>query len=236
MIVAVTYHIPSGRSNVNLPYSRPNTCKQSIENEMFIMKSAWVANLQSLMNQSKPTSQKVDEAYESLGTYRCWLSYVCQAVTFSGSYDGANLKNGQLTSEHIQPIAGCLPPEKLEIPNTFIKHMPLCQIEASNTRLADIQANVDVCQQLLQFQFYKTSDSDPKASDTTKKVQQRSGAYIILERMLKTDNANQRGRTLAKKIDSISAQLLEMHSHMTLLREALHKFDSLIPCVINQCN
>ncbi len=224
-------------SSSDLPYSKPNSCSQKIENEMFIMNAGWTANLNAIINQEKPTSQKVDEAYESLNTYKCWLNYLCEAVIYSGNADEKGLKNNQLTKENIPTIPGCLPIQELEIPNTQIQFMPLCKEEDdSNTKLANIQANFEGCQQLLQFQFYNIDQANPKATDSTQQVQQRSGAFITLERTLKTASANQKGRLLANKIRDITLKMQGMESNMTLLREALNKFDSLIPCVIDQCS
>jgi hypothetical protein len=79
---------------------------------MSTIKNAWNNNLSGMMNQEKPASEMVDEAFENLRTYQCQLEYTCRAVHYSG-YGTPESAEGGLTSAHLGVIPGCQAPEDM---------------------------------------------------------------------------------------------------------------------------
>lgn len=236
-IIVVTFVIILGWSRVSTIQSagnEPVTCEASIDQQIYAMRQDWNKNLEALMAQEKPSSQKVNEAFESLRTYRCWLNYLCEAVSFSGNADAKALGNGRLNRTHIDTIAGCVEPGKVEIPSTHLQFMPQCQAGNVNDKLSVIQKNYTACRAKIELEFAST-DHDPKATANGKKARLESSAFVALERALKKDSANQSGRIIGDKLREILTKMHGMESHITLLREYLEKFDSQIPCVIDKC-
>jgi len=82
------------------------------------VEKAWSENLNKLTDQEKPASAMVDEAYENLRTYNCWLEYICRAVEYS-SYAPPETAEGGLTKKQIGVIPGCKAPEDLGIVTTW---------------------------------------------------------------------------------------------------------------------
>lgn len=233
----IGWQIPTN-SQSNLPKPNPNSCLQSVENEIFLMRNAWNQNLESILAQEKPTSGKVDEAFESLRTYRCWLNYLCEAVLFSGNADKNVIKPGtKLDLTHVDQIAGCISPNNLVIPNTQLKFMPLCQAPANSRNvLEEVQNNFTLCRQMMEIEFAGTGSNNPQSASGVQASTQQSGAFASLERALKTDSGNQKGRIIGNKLRSILLKMHGMEAHIIQLREQIEKFNMRLPCFINQCD
>ncbi|MCK5606257.1 hypothetical protein KAR91_30435, partial [Candidatus Pacearchaeota archaeon] len=150
-IIGVMQWNPKTYSQSNLPYPEPVDCGQSTSNEMALMKAGWNTNLQSLLNQEKPASEMVEEAYEGARTYRCWLNYLCETVLFSGGAPPEVMKKEgggdiEITREHVDPLPGCLPTGDIEIPGTKLRYMPLCHVSKGAVGpFNDIQRNYGSC-------------------------------------------------------------------------------------------
>jgi len=101
---------------------QPDRCCVAYHEAMGAVELAWSQNLDDMMDQEKPASEMVDEAFENLRTYQCWLEYICRAVEYS-SYALPETAFGedhsQLTSAHLGVIPGCQKPEDLGIPDTW---------------------------------------------------------------------------------------------------------------------
>lgn len=210
-------------SQTGVPYPEPKNCIESVDNEISIMRTGWNTNLQLLLNQEKPTSEMVDEAYDSMRTYRCWLNYLCEAVLFSGHTSEENLKNDEgeyvekLTREHIDPLPGCMPTKSVEIPGTQLKHMPLCYIPGSvSANLSAVVQNHDQCLTLVDREF--------------------AVAAVGVERALKGNTAKQKNRAFTKKMNSILEKMHSMQADMVFLREQLERFDAHLPCYVLKCD
>src|SRR3989338_1174732 len=96
-ILGLVVLAPPLYSKTNLPYPTPkeikgglSVCKQVFINKMSEMRSAWEVNLETLTSQEKPASEMVDEAFEGVRTYRCWLEYLCRSVRYSCSANPAS--------------------------------------------------------------------------------------------------------------------------------------------------
>lgn len=217
-------------SQANVRYPNPVTCDQAVFNEIELMRSAWNDNLAALMKQEKPASRMVDEAFESMRTYRCWLDYLCEAVLFSGNADAAVLGNAKLTTVHIEPLPGCTSPDTIEIPGTQIKLIPQCKAGRENT-LGITQTNYEACRKMTELEFFKPTTPDSAAVSNLKAFQNQSAAYVALERALKTKSAGQKSQILGTKLRDMVQKLQNMTSHMATLQELVKKFDDKLACL-----
>ena len=235
-------------SNVPYPdaYDAPpgsTSCLHVVANEIMLMNNGWQENRQIMLDQEKPTSEIVDEAFESMRTYRCWLDYLCEGVLFSGNadplvmIDQTTKKPLTLTWEHIDKLPGCTAPEYVEIPGTKLKYLEQCHVGREQT-IATIYGNYSSCRRLVNLDF---TELDELATDEASKqrlaaFKQRSKAFIGLERDLKVINGEKKNRALQNKLASILNKMLAMESHMELLKQHLFKFDALLPCLADKCD
>ncbi len=247
------------QSAENIPYPKiegdnPPQCLQSTANELVRMRNAWNANLSALTAQEKPASDMVDEAYESMRTYRCWLGYLCQAVLYSANADEKSLKNQDGSEANfgafLKTQPGCAKAEDVQIPGTKLKFMPHCKVDAGTTTpIALAQTQYDQCQALIQAEFadpstLSTADSDSKQehkigildADLVKKVKQNSSAFIGLESALKTKSAGQKSRILQEKLNSILLKMQGMEAHINVLSGHMSRFDQKLPCLAAKCD
>ena len=77
------------------------------------VKESWSENLKTLLDQEKPASEMVDEAFENMRSYHCWMEYICRAVQYSAWADPETVYNTGITSKHIGTIPGCQAPEEM---------------------------------------------------------------------------------------------------------------------------
>jgi hypothetical protein len=246
----------AGTYSNGLPYPNlpdpngPDACLQSIANEAYVMKDSWNANLQSLIQQPKAPSGKVDEAFEGLRTYHCWLDYLCQAVLYSGNADPVKMKKDESDNisigYYLNTLPGCIDPSKVVIPGTKLKYMPYCNVPTNaNTPEADAHAHYMQCESIVQMQFGDTTDADkyyggdepgklPASMKETLKNQ--SGAFIGLENTLKSNAADQKSRVLQEKLSDIVTKMHGMETHMDILNGYMEQFDQRLPCFIGQCD
>jgi len=212
-----------------VPASSVN-CVRSAANTAYLMRKAWTDNLNALLAQEKPTSEKVDDGYESLRTYRCWLDYLCKAVQYSGpAAKSATLKDPKnpnsgyrpLTKGEISQVPGCASPNGMEIPGLQIQYIPACRVGNVDT-VESTQANFSDCRKLVEREF----SGDP---DT-------SLAFIALNNSLRMDSANGEIKPLKEKFSSILLQMLAMEDHMTSLKEQILTLDKKMPCYVGKCD
>lgn len=108
-----------------------NKCCIDYNEAIDAVEQDWEDNLQKLIDQQKPASQMVDEAYENLRTYDCWLEYVCRAVEYSGYAPIQSAYGTGLTSAHLGRAPGCQLPEDLKMESNYneftqgMKQVPL---------------------------------------------------------------------------------------------------------------
>ena len=222
----------------DLPYPDPtkdgaasvSVCEKTTANNVFLMRKAWAMNLDALMAQEKPTSEKVDDGYESLRTYRCWLDYLCEAVLYSGNAnerktlkDWNNPNSGQrpLTKAEIDPLPGCASPSGIEIPGVKLEFIPACQVSRKDTA-SDTQVNFSDCRNLVKREF----SGDPGTSS----------AFITLNKALQSDSAEGEIRPMREKFTSILVKMLAMEDRLTTLKEQILTLDNKLPCFISICD
>ena len=239
-------------SQSKLPYPNfpekggPNHCLQSIANEVALIRDAWNTNLQILLEQQKPASEMVDEAFESMRTYRCHLDYLCEATLFSGIADPTKLKDGEDISARLKNLPGCLNPEYIAIPNTHFKYLSYCNIPKENIATsASVESVYMQCRNLVQLEFADTTQRDEYFGHTEagkfpakerEKLMSSSAAFITLEKTLKNANADQKGRVLQEKLQSILMKMRGMEYNVNQLKQYIEEFDSRLPCVAPKCD
>ncbi len=236
-------------SAADVPYPNPGAknnppiCLQVVANEMTLMKNGWDANLETMLDQEKPTSEIVDEAFESLRTYRCWLDYLCETVLFSGNAEPFNMIDQttkepiQLTSEHIDKLPGCVAPENVEIPGAYLHYLEECS--ASDTGgwiVAMAVKNYESCRRLVNRDFTELETAGSLTAEELEAFKNNSQAFIKLERALKVNNGEKKNRALQNKLTSILEKMLAMEGHMDLLKQHLFRFDAMLPCLASECD
>lgn len=102
----------------------------------------WDNNLRTLVDQEKPASEMVDDAYENLRTYNCWLEYICRGVLYSGYAPTESIEGTGLTSQLIGRVPGCQKPEDIILESEWegflntLKKVPI--LGATGKPLSDV--------------------------------------------------------------------------------------------------
>jgi len=239
-------------SSEAIPYPKiegnnPSQCLQSTANELVRMRNAWNNNLSSMLAQEKPTSDMVDEAYESMRTYRCWLEYLCQDILYSGNADKTKIEKEEAKGINIgiylKAMPGCMDAEDIQIPGTKLKFMPHCHVDSTyDYKNTIIETQFQECQALLKAEFADPNSTDSfqtvgtlNASDI-KKIKSQSSAFIGLESALKTKSAGQKSRILQEKLNSILNKMSGMEYAINILSGHISRFDQKMPCFISKCD
>jgi len=231
----VPYPNPGAKEN-------PSACVQVVANEMTLMRNGWQENLDTMLDQEKPTSEIVDEAFEGLRTYRCWLDYLCEAVLFSGNADPLVMINQttkeplQLTSEHVDKLPGCVAPETITIPGTNLHYLDQCNAQGSDLAITLANKNYEACRRLVNMDFSELEDSGSLTTNQLETFKNNSKAFIGLERALKVNNGEKKNRALQNKLTSILEKMLAMEGHMDLLKQHLFRLDAMLPCLATECD
>jgi len=79
----------------------------------------WQANLKKIADQEKPASEMVEDAYESMRTYNCWMEYICSAVHYSGYGPIQSALGTGLKEEHLGTVPGCQSPDNLRMESEY---------------------------------------------------------------------------------------------------------------------
>ncbi len=218
--------------------NKPTNCSEATTNEINLMRAGWSENLQSLLAQEKPASKMVEEAFEGLKTYRCWLNYLCETVLFSGIAlpEDMQILEGRITRTQVGRLPGCSHIDQATIPGTELKYMPLCHIsESVSGRFSVIQANKDSCIKQVGREFSDFSAKTDSAEDA-ENFKNHSSAFVGLEAALKQASAKQRNQTFNRKMQSLLNKMTGMHGNMVFLREQINTFDSSLPCYAAKCD
>ena len=95
-----------------------NECCMAYKGAMGYFEKAWSDNLDDLMDQEKPDSEMVGEAFENMRTYQCWLEYICRSVQVSGYMSPTSILSTGLTSKELGIVPGCQAPEDMGLLTT----------------------------------------------------------------------------------------------------------------------
>ena len=218
----------------------------------------WEANLLTLKDQKKPASEMVDEAYENLRGYNCWLEYICRSVQFSG-YAPIESGIGGLSSEHLGIAPGCQMAEEMSLEMNFsnyvttlkntaagtldpdifynnnrINYFASCQTDRKNDNqnpsVEQLNNNFNRCKQTIELKFGCNAD-DPNLE----KCLQESKSVAVLEAALKNSHAEQKTRALEKKLGEIVTRLHTVEEHVTYMSNFLTQLDQRLACLAFKC-
>ena len=106
-------------SNNAAPEKVDNMCCIDYNEALGAITKDWQANLKKIADQQRPASDMVEDAYESLRTYNCWMEYICGAVQYSGYAPIESALGTGLTKEHLGTVPGCQAPEDLRMENDY---------------------------------------------------------------------------------------------------------------------
>jgi hypothetical protein len=213
-------------------------CVASVKNTGYLMRKAWTDNLNALLAQEKPSSEKVDDGYESLRTYKCWLDYLCEAVLYSTTASpNATLKDikspnsGQrpLAKTEIAQVPGCASPNGIEIPGVQLQYIPACSVGGVKTS-EQTQTNFSDCRTVVGREFSGDPNGKSDFDPTT------SLAFIALNNSLRADSADGEIKPMREKFSSILLKMLGMEDHMTTLKEQILALDKRLPCYVGKCD
>ncbi|MBN2307227.1 hypothetical protein JXD20_04540 [Candidatus Peregrinibacteria bacterium] len=107
------------QSDEGAPEKTYDLCCIDYHEALEAVKVDWQNNLEQLTAQEKPASEMVDEAYESLRTYDCWMEYICRAVLYSGYAPLESSLGTGLKEEHLGIVPGCQAPDNLRLESEY---------------------------------------------------------------------------------------------------------------------
>ncbi|MBU0705724.1 hypothetical protein KJ657_02410 [Patescibacteria group bacterium] len=226
-----------------------NTCCIDYNEAMEAVKRDWQANLQQLVDQEIPASEMVEDGYENLRTYNCWLEYICRAVQYSGHAPIESSIGTGLTSEHLGVVPGCQKADNLRMESEYNKFLntlgkdtitenkinffPRCMTDSNDNRSPNISAaksNYDGCKRALELNFGCPADVDEALCP------EFSNAFVTLENVLKKANADQKASALERKLGTILPKMHEMEMHVGYLDNFLQQLDSRFSCYAAKCD
>jgi len=218
----------------------------------------WQNNLSTLKDQQKPASDMVDEAYENLRSYNCWLEYICRSVQYSG-YGPIESGIGGLTSDQLGQAPGCQEPEDMTLENNFdifinslkndpglnidpnvfykngrINYFPSCQTDPINNNqnpiLDRMNGNFQVCKAMIESKF----GCNAQDADFGECVEE-STSMIVLETTLKKAHGDQKATALETKLSQIVTRMHSMQEHVTYMANFLSQLDQRLACIAFKC-
>ncbi|MFH0837922.1 MAG: hypothetical protein V1880_01495 [Patescibacteria group bacterium] len=239
-----------------------NTCCIDYNEAMEAVKRDWQENLKKLIDQEKPASEMVDDGYESLRTYDCWLEYICRAVQYSGHAPIESAYSTGLESEHLGIVPGCQAPENLRMESEYnkfvetMKDVPITGVPIEKMGQAFIDNKISY------FPRCQTDNGQDNRSpnlvaaksnyDACKRALELnfgcpkgvdealcpefSNAFVTLENVLKKTNADQKASALERKLGTILPKMHEMEMHVGYLDNFLQQLDSRFSCYAAKCD
>ena len=229
-------------SQGTLPYPEPQNakgsppvCHQAFINEMALMRQGWESNLNDITSQEIPASEMVDDAFEGVRTYRCWMEYLCSTVRYSGTALPAESAGIPLTEDHIGSVPGCADPEDIEIPTTTLHYLEQCYVPEGSLRITAPTDNFDACTRYLELNFGQPKPGT-KSSELLQHLKNTSTVYITLEKKLKSIHGDQRVRAMESKLGAILKKMNAMEGAAQTLKTFILKLDDLLPCYASKCS
>jgi len=205
----------------------------------------------------------VDEAYENLRTYNCWLEYICRAVQYSGYAPMESTLGTGLQKKHVGVVPGCQKPKNLnfeseysefveamkKVPlvgtaiqgsenyylNNKLNFFPRCMSDPNNNQSPEIaQANANFQACKAIIELKFQCKSDSDPEDLEKCLTE-SSAIAKMENALKSSHADQKAGALERKLGLIVSKLNVMEEHVGYLSNFLVQLDSRFACYAKKC-
>lgn len=248
------------QENNSAPTTNVDACCVDYHEAMDAVKRDWQTSLQQLVNQQEPASQMVDDGYQSLRTYNCWLEYICRAVEYSGHAPIESAIGTGLQSRHLGVVPGCQKPEDMKMGpeyNTFMKTMrqiPILGILPTEMEKAMIENKISY------LPSCQTDTNDNRSPDIIRTkanydackaaleinfgcpagVDQvlctdSSTAFVTLENVLKKRQGDQEAAALEQKLTTIVTKLQAMETHVDTLKNFLDQLDARFSCYAGKC-
>lgn len=249
-------------SNTGGPDTTYNMCCIDYNEALDAVKRDWEENLQKLIGQEKAASDMVEDGYESLRTYNCWMEYICRAVQYSGHAPIESAIGTGLRSEHLGTVPGCQDPEDLLMKSEYnqfmetmkdvliigvpiekveqafidnkINYFPRCQTdEESNNR------SPNITQAKTQYDNCKRAlelnFGCPKETDDVL-CPESSSAFVTLENVLKKRHGDQKAAALERKLSTIITKMHAMEEHVGYLSKYLQSLENRFKCYAAKCS
>lgn len=256
----LTTHSQEAQPSKHAKKCENGQCCVAYSEGMDALEADWSKNLKTLLDQERATSSMVDEAFESLRTYRCWAEYLCSSVLYSGlnSVENLRLVDGtfsSLTSDHIPQIPGCQDPEDIdledswrtyidllkdipilsEITNAFyndkFSYLPQCTNSPNDpSGPAKAATNYTSCLDEVESRFV-CDDEDSISECASKNL-----ALVQITTALQKNSANQKGAALENKLLSILGKMQSMENHVAYLKVKLGILDQRYACSPPNCD
>ena len=225
----------------------PKSCSASWQSIIKAQQEDWYKNLKLLTEQEKPASEMVDEAFESMRTYKCWIDYTCKAVAYSTAYDpGATAKTG-ITSNHLQamqyfggPVPTCADPEDLVLKTGFATVMQNLWSQFDNKDAMPIAYNQLNYIPLCRLENPSNTELALKLSDRYQSCKEDAAqeellAMTKLQTVIKDAGANQNADAISNKMSSIINKMPTMEMNMEYVGKGLRQVDTELNCYIKDC-
>lgn len=251
-------------SSSSAPSTDYDMCCIHYSEAMDAAKKDWEYNLQQLIDQEVAASKMVEDGYDSLRTYNCWLEYICQAVQFSGHAPIESALGTGLTSEHLGTIPGCQDAENLrmeteytnlmrtmkEVPivgvlpevlnNAYvdnkINYFPRCQTDGNNNQNPDLtRAKSNYDACKRTLELNFGCPDDPQNEDELL-CPEYSSAFVTLETVLQKIHGGQKAAALERKLETIVTGLHVMEEHVNYFGNFLQQLDARFSCYAGKCS
>lgn len=246
------------------PDTSYDMCCIDYNEAMEAAKKDWHSGLQALIDQEVAASKMVEDGYESLRTYNCWLEYICLSVQYSGHAPIESVLGTGITSEHIGSIPGCQDPENIRMEteyNNIMRSMEEIPIASLVPAVAQHIDSVFEENKLNYFPRCQT-DGNNNASPNITLAKSRydacknalelnfgcppdvdqvfcpefSNAFVTLESVLQKAHGDQKAAALERKLETVVTGLKAMEEHVNYFSRFLSELDARFSCYAGKCS
>lgn len=230
-----------------------NECCLQYTGAMASAEADWNSYVNDLLAQPKPTSKKVDEAFNSLRTYDCWVRYVCESVRVSGFANPQDLQEGIRAINIGGPIPGCQAPEDVKFGDNWdefvtaldnqtdlisainepnkIAFLPACMTNPPNND----KMNTETFQNA-ELQYQSCLDTAEVILGCVEgDCENTPSALAGLEIALKKDHAQQRANALERKLADLNNRVAVMQSVVQQVKNFLQSLALRYECAPAEC-
>lgn len=247
-------------STSSAPDTSYDMCCIDYNEAMEAAKKDWENSLQKLIDQQIAASKMVEDGYESLRTYDCWLEYICRSVQYSGIGPIESAVGTGLTSELLGTVPGCQDAEDLRMETEYtslmrtMKEVPIVGVAP------DLLSNAYVDNKINYFPRCQTDGNNNENPSVTRAkanydackralelnfgcpegidkelCPEFSNAFVTLENVLQKTHGDQKASALERKLQSIVTGLHVMEEHVNYFSNFLQQLDARFVCYAGKC-